>query len=230
MARVLYLLTGIVTAVPVLWALGWAVWGAGISVTEYLSLIGSGLLLVAAASSGRRSAARLALLGTLAAWCFYLPAVLGVIKARLTDQELRLTVLRWDPARSPLVIVQQKQVPGAPDMNLSKEDIQRIKDTRITGTVSVYVANGLYGRGKKSCVILIMQGPVHDPVELRQPDASSIVYVQEREQWRMFPPNARTLERTIRISPDMLMVKLSTGAAQGFGISWPKEVLRERER
>src|ERR1017187_1710849 len=46
MARLLYVFAGLVTAIPVLWALGWAVWGAGVSVTEYLSLLGS-LLLVA---------------------------------------------------------------------------------------------------------------------------------------------------------------------------------------
>ena len=119
------------------------------------------------------------------------------------------------------------------------EDIRRIKDTGITGTVSVYAANGLYGRGRKSSVILIMQRPVHQSVELKQPDATSIVYLQEHDHWRMFPSNAHTLERRIRISPErdapnasfvMLMVELSTGAAQGFGVSWIKEALGDRER
>jgi hypothetical protein len=230
MARALYLLTGVVTAVPVLWALAWAVWGAGVRVSEYLSLVGSVLLLVAAGSSRRRFAARLALVGTVAVWSFYLPGVLGLVRTRLTDQELRLTVLFWTPKASPLVIVQQKQVPGAPDMTLSTGDIQRIKDTGITGTASVFSANGLYGSGKKSSVILIIQGPIRGPVELREPDATSIVYLQEREHWRMFPSNARTLERKIRISPDSIMVELSTGASQGFGTGRPPEASQDRDR
>ena len=45
---VLYLITGIATAVPVAVALGWAVWGAGTSPTEYLSLLGSLILVVSA--------------------------------------------------------------------------------------------------------------------------------------------------------------------------------------
>ena len=237
MARALYLLTAVVTAVPVLWALGWAVWGAGVSVAEYLSLVGSLLLLAAAGSSRRRFAARLALVGTVAVWSFYLPAVLGLVRSRLTDQELRLTVLLWTPTASPLIIVQQKQVSGAPDMTLSTEDIQRIQDTGISGTASVYIANGLYGSGNKSSVILIMQRPIHGPVELREPNATSIVYLQEREHWRMFPSNSPTLERRIRISPQLddpnqssIMVELSTGAAQGFGVWWPRDALLDGGR
>src|ERR1039458_6005967 len=105
MARPLYLLTGVVTAVPVLWALGWAVWGAGVSITEYLSLLGSVLLLAAAGSSRPRFAARLAVVGSVAVWSFYLPAILGLVRSRLTDQELRLTVLLWSRTPSPLIIV-----------------------------------------------------------------------------------------------------------------------------
>jgi len=179
-------------------------------------------------------AARLALGGTVAIWSFYLPAVLAVVGAWLGDQELTLTVLLWAPSGSPLVIVQP-----SPQMRLSAEAVQRIKDTGITGTGSVYVANGRYGSGRKSSVILIMQGPVRQPIRLRQPDATGIIYLQEREHWSMFPSNARTLKRTIDISPPlvdhnpnsvMVMVELSTGASQGFGVSWPREELRNRGR
>jgi hypothetical protein len=122
-------------------------------------------------------------------------------------------------------------------MTLSPADIQQIKDTGISGTVSVYAANGSYGRGKESRVILIMQGPVHGPAELREPDATSIVYLQEGPKWKMFPPNGHTLKRTIRIEPQWddpnqssVMVELSTGSARGFGVWWTTEAPRERNR
>jgi hypothetical protein len=45
----------------------------------------------------------------------------------------------------------------------------------------------------------------------------------------MFPPNARTLERTIRIEPlfgdrkqSLVMVERADGARQGFGVWWPR--------
>ena len=221
----LYLLTGIATAIPVVWALGWAVWGAGTSPTEYLSLFGSLILVLSALISlaNRRSAARLALLGVFAIWSFYLPTIVGVVKSPLSDQELGLSVLLWTPSASPLTIQEQTQI------RLSPIEIQQIKDTGITGALSTYTANGRFGSGKKSHVTLIMQRPVNQPIELKEPDATRVVYVQYGKGWKIFPPDARTLERTIRIEPEAgdptqtsVMVGLASGSRQGFGVWWPK--------
>jgi hypothetical protein len=222
----LYLFTGIATAIPVVWALGWAVWGAGISFTEYLSLFGSLLLVISALISlaNRVLAARLALVGVIAIWTFYLPGLVGVVKMRLSDQELGLSVLLWTPSASPLTIPEYP-----PNMRLSSVEIQQIKDAGITGKLSTYMANGRYGSGKKSHVTLIMQRPVNETIELKEPDATSVVYVQYGKSWKIFPPNAPTLERTIRIEPEFgepsqssVMVGLASGARQGFGVWWPK--------
>ncbi|HXI39619.1 MAG TPA: hypothetical protein VNH83_06555 [Bryobacteraceae bacterium] len=227
----LYLATGIATAIPVVWALGWAVWGAGTSLTEYISLFGSLILVVSAFVnlSNRRAAARLALVGVSAIWSLYLPGIVGVVRIRLTDQELGLSVLLWKPAVASLVIHDVQQIPNFPDMTLSPVEIQQIKSTGITGEVSTHTANNRYGTGKKSHVILIMQKPVAKPVELKEPDAASVIYVQYAGGWKMFPANARTLERKIRLQPDaqdpnqsLLGVELATGASQGFGILWPR--------
>lgn len=127
MPRLLYLLTGIATAIPVVWALGWAVWGAGTSPTEYLSLLGSLVLAASAAIGARRVAARMALVGAMAVWSFYLPAIVGVARIRLSDQELNFSVLLWTPSDSPLQIDEPKQVPNFPDMRLSTAAIRQIK-------------------------------------------------------------------------------------------------------
>ena len=231
MRRLLYLLTGVVTAIPVLFLLSWAVWGAPVSVTEYISLLGSLLLVVAAAigKENRRAAGRLALLGTAGIWSLCVPAIVGLVREHLADQELSLTVLRWTPSPSPLEIQESRSTPGFPDPNPSPTEVQQIKNTGITGTLSVYTANGRYGHGKKSHVILIMQGPVSKAIALREPDASNVIYVQDSETWRMFPPNAPTLARTIWIETEWddpkqctVMVELSNGARQGFGVWWPK--------
>lgn len=221
----LYLLTGIATAIPVVWALGWAVWGAGTRPTEYLSLFGSLILVVSAFISlaDRRSAARLALLGVVAIWSFYLPTTVGVLKSRLSDQELGLTVLLWTPSASPLTIHEHTQ------MRLSPIEIQQIIATGITGALSTYAANGRVGSGKESHVTLILQKPVNQPVELKEPDGISVIYIQYGEGWKIFSPNAHTLERTIRIEPEAgdptqtsVMVELADGARQGLGVWWPK--------
>ena len=239
MAALLYVLTGIATAVPVVWALSWAVWGAGTSLTEYLSLFGSFILIVAGlvCLSNRRSAARVALVGAVAIWSFYLPAIMGLVKIRLTDQELGMSVLLWTPSASPLAIREPSQVPSPPNMKLSQTEIQQIKDTGITGSISTFAVNGRYGSGKKSHVTLIMQGPVTEPIELKEPDATSVVYVQNGKDWTIFPKNAPTLKRTIRIQPrpddhnqSLVMGELATGALQGIGVWWPKVSLETPEK
>jgi hypothetical protein len=171
----------------------------------------------------RRFAARLALVGAVGIWSFYLPTIVDVVKTRLSDQELGLSVLLWSPSASPLTIQEH------PNMRLSPIEIQQIKDVGITGALSTYTANGQFGSGKTSHVTLIMQGPVKGPIELKEPDTSSVVYIQYGDDWKMFPPNARTLERTIRIEPQFgdpkqssVMVELADGARQGFGVWWPK--------
>ncbi len=236
MWRLLYLFTGLTTAVLAIWALGWAVWGAGIFLTEYLSLFGSLLLLAAALMPSRRIAARAALLGAAGVWSLYLPAMANEVRSRLTDQELKLAVLLWSPSASPLVIEQSKLIGSTPDIPLSSADIQQIKDTRISGTVSLY-QGGNVGSGKQSRVILIMQGQVDSAVELREPDATSIVYLQQGTEWRMFPPKAPTLERQIRIQPEWddhnqtsILVRRSDGRAVWFGVFWPKPKLEGRNR
>jgi hypothetical protein len=239
MPRLLYLLTGVATAIPVIWALGWAVWGAGISVTEYLSLLGSLVLVASAAVNGSRQrlSARLALFGAMAIWSFYLPGMVGIVLSRLSDQELGLSVLLWTPSASPLTIVQPGQIPNFTDMRLTETEVRQIKQTGLTGTLSVRASNSKYGSGKKSHVILILQRPVSEVIDLKEPDATSIVYIQDRNQWKMFPMNARTLKRTIRIEPladdphqTSVMVELSTGARQGFGVWWPETELENRTR
>jgi hypothetical protein len=235
MLRLLYLLTGAATAIPVVWALGWAVWGAGVSITEYVSLFGSLILVVSAmvSSSKRAFAARLALIGAIAVWSFYMPAIRGFATSRLSDQELGLAVLLWNPTASPLVIQQPAQSPNTPSTRLSAGDVKQIEAAGLRGELSVYTANDRYGSGKKSHVTIVMQRPVTDAVELKEPDATSIVYVQGDHGWKMFPADAPTLKRTIRLEPvpydpnwpgaypqTSVMVELSTGARQGFGVWW----------
>ena len=235
MLRLLYLFTGAATAIPVAWAQGWAVWGAGVSITEYVSLLGSLILVASAAvsSSKRTFAARLAFIGAAAVWSFYLPAILGFASARLNDQELGLAVLLWTPATSPLVIQQPAQSPNTPSTRLSARDVEQIEAVGLRGELSVYTANDRYGSGKKSHVTIVMQRPVTDVVELKEPDATSVVYVQSDHGWRLFPAEAPTLKRTIRLEPvpydpnwpgaypqTSVMVELSTGARQGFGVWW----------
>ena len=230
LAFILYLLTGIATAVPIIYALKWAVWGAPIILTEYVSLLGSVALVVSAFISltERRIAARIALISVLAVWSFYFPAISGVARMKLTDQRLALHVVKWLPSSQPLEVTDPIGK-SRPNARLSAADIERLKSAGVTGKVEIFSFDN-YGNGsKQSAAIVVIQNPVTAPVELPEPNATAIVYVQHADGWRLYPADAPTLKRTIRIQPiredpkqSELAVELSSGARQGFGIWWPK--------
>ncbi len=73
----LYAATAIATAVQVYWLLMWSIWGAPTSVTQYVALLGSLILLIAAVLHPIRDkiANVTAAIGLVALWCFDLPAL-----------------------------------------------------------------------------------------------------------------------------------------------------------
>ncbi len=83
----LYLIAGGLTGFQVYSLIALAAYGAPVSPLEYLSLLGSLALIVAGYLSlfKPRVAARVALLAALTIWCFYAPATLNSVRARLAD-------------------------------------------------------------------------------------------------------------------------------------------------
>jgi hypothetical protein len=224
MGRVLYLFTGTITALTVGYALLWAgAVYAPVSVREYICLFGSVCLIVAAFTERphRRLAARIALIGLAAIWSFYIPAINGIVRIRLTDQRLLVRVLMWAPSTSPLKIINKENIP-----NLSSAEVKQLRAIGIGGTISYDMGANAYGSGTRTSeVMIIMQRPVTAAVGLREPEAGSVVYLQGGDGWRMFPPTARTLARTISIQPDAqrqgsveIAVELSSGVRQGFSV------------
>jgi hypothetical protein len=220
---VLYALTGILTAIPVAVALLWAGASYGpVSTGEYISIVGSVILLIAAlqATLDRNSAAWIALLGSTLVWSFYLPTIAGLLRIRLSDQRLTVRVLIWRPLTASTALVNPKSL-----SNLSQFEARALKDLGINGAL-MFKGTATFGSGKPSSVLIIIRHPVQKPIELKEPDSCQIVYVQHDGSWAMYPPNAHTLSRTILIQPvwkhpeqNQIMTELSTGARMGFGIS-----------
>lgn len=231
MAFLLYLLTAIITALPVLFTLGWAVWGAPVSVWQYVSLLGSCLLVLAAFVSvtRRRIAARIAVVAVAAIWCFYLPAVASVVNARLTDQRLTVQVVRWKPSQQAPTVSDVLQATNAA---LTTADLEQIRKLKLNGTIE-NVGRVVSGTaGAESHALIVLDHPVLSRVELPEPDAVTVVYIQRHDGWEKYPPTAPTLKRTIALQPlqpqgrDLMqtevMVEWATGERQGFGVVWPE--------
>ncbi len=63
------------------------------------------------------------------------------------------------------------------------------------------------GKGKHSLAIVVVWTPVKKKVALPEPDGSTVVYVQQSENWEKKPSEVPTLRRSIEITP--------TGLAEG---------------
>jgi hypothetical protein len=96
----LYLVTAIMTAVHVLYLLLGGLYGAPTTATQYVSLVGSVILFVAGAIAffSSRVAAIIALIGSLAMWCFYVPALVHSFFGFWDNLRLAFSLRQYVPA------------------------------------------------------------------------------------------------------------------------------------
>src|SRR2546423_3298378 len=80
--------------------------------------------------------------------------------------------------------------------DLTADDINLLKSLDLRGRLEGYT-QVYYGDGKPGRAIIIMQHQLKSPVELPQPDGTTVIYVQDGDEWKMYPVNAPTLKRTI---------------------------------
>jgi hypothetical protein len=230
-AFLLYLLTAIMTALPVLFMLRWAIWGAPTSVWQYVSLLGSCLLVLAGfvSVSHRRVAARIAVFGVAAIWCFYLPGVTSVVHARLTDQRLTVQVVRWKKSQQVLTVSDVLQATNAA---LTTADLEQFRKLKLNGTIENAGRLVSGTAGAESHALIVLDHPVLSRAELPEPDAVTVVYIQRQDGWQKYPATAPTLKRTISLQSIQtpgrapmqteVMVEWATGERRGFGVLWPE--------
>lgn len=72
-----------------------------------------------------------------------------------------------------------------------------------------------YGKGKKGLAIVVMRTRINKDVVLPEPDGSTVVYVQQSDNWEKKPPEAPTLRRGIDI-----MAPSQTDDEIGFFTIW----------
>jgi len=138
------------------------------------------------------------------------------------DQKLDVTFIKWTPGPDPLSMQHTEDPPnyyGA----VSKE-FDGLKELGLTGKLRVF-SGGQFGAGnKQSRVIIVMQRQIDKPnIDLPQPDAVNVIYIQdENSNWRMYPPGAPTLQRSIRLEIPQnkgnitdYWIELASGARQG---------------
>lgn len=100
---ILYFVTAVVTGFHLWTLLSFALYGAPFNLLEFVSLLGSFCLLIAAYVSLFRPYAggRLALIACLVMWCFYAPAIAKLVRPKLASPAVSQC------ARSPVRATQQ---------------------------------------------------------------------------------------------------------------------------
>jgi hypothetical protein len=234
----LYFLTGLATGGLVLYTLSWGIWGAPTSPLEFVSLLGSVFLIVAAVVSqtNRKRAGRIALCAMVMIWSFYAPAIFQSGRSVLTNQQLTVKVIKWRPATSGPLVNRQAEDSM---LRLSATEWGLLEQAKLQGAVWGESSTSV-GKGAQAEVLLVMQYPVVSKVELPQPKGGTLVYIQTENGWRSWPESGLKLKRTIRLEPyredsglsslveeqanqTFVSVEQSNGSLQGFGVSWEKD-------
>lgn len=76
------------------------------------------------------------------------------------------------------------------------------------------------GEGDHSLAIVLLRGPVQEPVALAEPYRSTVFYLQGPASWEKIPPDASTLGRQIRIRPSRNTSDLGLFILEEVGRRW----------
>ena len=147
-----------------------------------------------------------------------------VSSKRQQEQQLEVKSVKWQPGSGEL---RSFEVLG---QRLTNADVERLRALGLSGSVT-FAGSGIYGSGPpgtnedrpNAYVLIVLQRPVKEPVNLAQPDRTKVIYVQTDDGWRMYPSDAKTLQRKIRLAPDprdpefatLYMVDHPDGSKQG---------------
>jgi hypothetical protein len=105
----------------------------------------------------------------------------------------------------------------------SAADMARLRDQGLTGTLRQDGGNAQRSDGPSAKAILIMDKSVVSEQDLKQPYATSVVYLQTTEErWQMLPAKAPLLDRYIVLKPDaggpgtaLMQAQNADGSASG---------------
>lgn len=111
----------------------------------------------------------------------------------INDQKLTLVVLKWTPSDSLKI-----NNPFSDSMN--EEEKNLIMSSGIKGNIDAKLKTTT-GDGREARFFIIIQSPVKSLVKLHQPDRMSVVYIQDGDKFKMYPQDAKTLDRVLEIYP-----------------------------
>ena len=150
-------------------------------------------------------------------WMGYFPAVISLSN----DQELTVVFLKWTPSEEPLTIEDQRVFDRTP---LGSEVISLLSLAGTSGHVAI-LGRSIHGQGPPATALVLLHQPILEPTSVRQPERASVLYVQGPDGLRLFPSDAKTIDREIELAggPSRVWysVRLANGGLQsGSAFNW----------
>ena len=103
---------------------------------------------------------------------------------------------------------------------LTADELNQLKSLGVTGTLQNYSGSSESHRPftPRASVVVVFTGDLRSPIELREPQAAHVMYVQHGDTWTMYPPDAPTLRYKIELWPLATiprMIEVQSGSFHG---------------
>jgi MFS family permease len=113
------------------------------------------------------------------------------------SQELEVVFVRLVP--------EEEQIATGTD-KLSADEIKLLRSLGLKGSlrVGMQASKSTGNSSRHARAIIVLRERLETRVDLREPKATNVVYVQDGKNWNMYPPGARTIGKKISFWPDEL--------------------------
>ncbi|MGA8367440.1 MAG: hypothetical protein ACLQMT_07230 [Candidatus Acidiferrales bacterium] len=107
---------------------------------------------------------------------------------------------------------------------LTEDEVNELKSLGVTGTLRASSGTSVSHRPftPRASVIVVFTGDLRSPMELREPQATHVMYVQQGDAWKMYPADAPTVRYEIKFWPsetDPRIIEVQSGSFRG-SFSW----------
>ena len=147
----------------------------------------------------------------------------------INDPQLQLYFVKWTPAEGD---VREERIGkfGPPPHSLTDLEIQHLRAAGVTGILQTWGHSGNdYPPPPPGTLrfFIVMSRPVRETIDLPKPAAGDILYLQTEQGWKVFPPSAQTVTRTVRLTfcePEPHLNVPSTRYSVDIGLGHPAEI------
>jgi hypothetical protein len=98
--------------------------------------------------------------------------------------------------------------PGAQDLategktgGLTADELDQLKLLGLRGTLHFGMSQFHGSSPAQARAVVVFTGELHSRVELREPQGTHVIYVEQGDAWRMYPPEAPTTRKKIMFWP-----------------------------